>query len=108
MVLTVVITLRITRFLDFLHRPVLSKLDNTTFRKLYLFPSSGEWFENTYSVGSVRIMLDLSKGLNGVDVSHLTWGRKQIQFPKCFFLKFFKTPNGEQSPDTQYFWVKCM
>jgi hypothetical protein len=28
--------------LDFGHRPVFQKLENTTFRKLYLFSSSGE------------------------------------------------------------------
>jgi hypothetical protein len=33
---------RITGFLDFVHRPVFLKLENTTFRKLDLFPSSGE------------------------------------------------------------------
>jgi hypothetical protein len=40
-------------FLDFFHRPVLQK--NTTFRKLDLFPSSGEGGgEDTYSVGPLR------------------------------------------------------
>jgi hypothetical protein len=33
--------IRITGFLDFLHRPVFQRLENTTFRKLDLFPSSG-------------------------------------------------------------------
>jgi hypothetical protein len=33
---------RITRFSDFVHRPVFYKLENTTFQKLNLFPSSGE------------------------------------------------------------------
>jgi hypothetical protein len=36
------ITHRITGFLDFFHRPVFCKIENTTFRKLNLFPSSGE------------------------------------------------------------------
>jgi hypothetical protein len=44
---------RITSFSDFVHRPVFYKLENTTFRKLDLFPSSGEG-EETYSVGSLR------------------------------------------------------
>jgi hypothetical protein len=35
-------TFGITRFLDFVHRPVFQKLENTTFRNLDLFPSSGE------------------------------------------------------------------
>jgi hypothetical protein len=43
----------ITGFLEFVHRPVFYKLENTTFRKLDLFPSSGEGGD-TYSVGSLR------------------------------------------------------
>jgi hypothetical protein len=35
-------SLRITGFSDFVHRPVFQKLENTTFRKLDLFPSSGD------------------------------------------------------------------
>jgi hypothetical protein len=31
-----------TGVLDFVHRPIFWKLENTTFRKLDLFPSSGE------------------------------------------------------------------
>jgi hypothetical protein len=37
-----VFTLRINWFLDFIHRPAFQKLDNTTFRKLDLFPPSHE------------------------------------------------------------------
>jgi hypothetical protein len=33
---------RIIGFLDFVHRPVFYKLEDTTFQKLDLFPSSGE------------------------------------------------------------------
>jgi hypothetical protein len=33
---------RITGFLGFIHRPEFSILGNTTFRKMYLFLSSGE------------------------------------------------------------------
>jgi hypothetical protein len=36
------ITIRITGFLDYVHRPVLQKIGNITFRKLGLFPSSCE------------------------------------------------------------------
>jgi hypothetical protein len=44
---------RITGFLDFF--PTSSILENTTFRKLNLFPSSGEGGgEDTYSVGPLR------------------------------------------------------
>jgi hypothetical protein len=35
-------TLRIAAVLDFVYRPGFWKLENTTFRKLDLFPSSGE------------------------------------------------------------------
>jgi hypothetical protein len=42
--------LRITMFLDCVHHPV---IENTMFRKLDLFPSSGVR-GNAYSVGSLR------------------------------------------------------
>jgi hypothetical protein len=45
---------RITGFLDFFHRPIFYRVENTTFRKLDLFPSSGEGREDTYSVGPLR------------------------------------------------------
>jgi hypothetical protein len=48
-----VYNLRITGFLDFVHRQVFWKLENTTLRKLYLFPSSGE-VGDAYSVGSLK------------------------------------------------------
>jgi hypothetical protein len=38
-------TFRITEFLDFAHRSEFQILGNTTFRKLDLFASSGEWRE---------------------------------------------------------------
>jgi hypothetical protein len=44
---------RITEFLDFFHHPVFKRIENMTFRKLDLFPSSGEG-EDIYSVGSLR------------------------------------------------------
>jgi hypothetical protein len=48
-------TLEIIEISDFVHRPVFRRtLKNTTFRKLDLFPSSGEGVGDTYSVGSVR------------------------------------------------------
>jgi hypothetical protein len=39
-------------------------LENTTFRKLDLFPSSGGGGEDTYSVGPLRKSKSLSKGPN--------------------------------------------
>jgi hypothetical protein len=41
----------VTGLLDFAHLPEFEMLENTTFRKLDLFPSSGDK-EDTYSVGS--------------------------------------------------------
>jgi hypothetical protein len=40
-------------FLDFVHRPVFYKLENTVFWKLDLFPSSVQ-VGDTYSVGPLR------------------------------------------------------
>jgi hypothetical protein len=53
MFLHISILFKITRFLDFVHRPVLQKLGKK-FRKLDLLLSSGEGGEDTYSVGSLR------------------------------------------------------
>jgi hypothetical protein len=47
------ITFRITGFGDFVYLLVFQKLENATFRKLDLFPSSVEGGD-TYSVGSLR------------------------------------------------------
>jgi hypothetical protein len=47
--------LRITGFLHSISRPVFYKPENKTFRKLDLFPSSGDGgVEDSYSVGSLR------------------------------------------------------
>jgi hypothetical protein len=43
-----------TGFLDFAHRPEFYKQENTTFRKLDLFPSSGEGGGGTYSIRNLR------------------------------------------------------
>jgi hypothetical protein len=43
----------INGFLDYFRRPVFYKIENTTFRKLDLFPSSGEG-EDTYPVRLLR------------------------------------------------------
>jgi hypothetical protein len=64
------------------------------FRKLNLFPSSGE--------GGEWLRLALSKGPNRVDVSPLTWGRKQIQFLKrCVFQFLEHRQDNAQSLETQ-------
>jgi hypothetical protein len=71
------IPLRITGFLDFIHRQVFLNLENTRFRKLDLFPSSGEWRKTpTHQLGPLErdnlnhwtkyaiIITDMSKGDN--------------------------------------------
>jgi hypothetical protein len=45
---------RITGFSDFFYLPVFYRKENTTFRKLDLFPFTGEGGEDTYSVGPLR------------------------------------------------------
>jgi hypothetical protein len=44
---------RITGFLDFFHLPVFYKTENTTFRKLDLFPSAGEGGSTPNQLGPV-------------------------------------------------------
>jgi hypothetical protein len=80
------IYLRITRFLDFVHRPVFQKLENTTFRKLDLFPSSGEGAKTLTLLGPLS--------------DSLTWGRKHVQFPKRCVFQFLddRTTNKVQKP----------
>jgi hypothetical protein len=46
--------LRITGFLDSVHRPVFSKLENTTFRKPHLFPSSDDGGETPILFGPLQ------------------------------------------------------
>jgi hypothetical protein len=45
--------------------------------------------------------LALSKGLNRVGVSPLTWGQKQVQFPKLYILQFleYRTLDEVQKPN---------
>jgi hypothetical protein len=40
--------LGITQFLDFVHHPAFQKTQNSMFRKLDLFPWSGEWAGDIY------------------------------------------------------------
>jgi hypothetical protein len=75
MVLTMVYN---TELLGFWTYSIVWYLENTTFRKLDLFPSSDEGAgEDTYSVGPLR-----KNNWVGVFSPTFTWGRKQIQFPK--------------------------
>jgi hypothetical protein len=98
-------TPRITGFLDFVHRLVFYKLENTAFRKLDLFPSSCE--EDTYSAGSFRKnqsqsltvwRLALSKGPKWVCVfppSHED-GNKSC-FRSIMFCSFYSTGRWTKS-----------
>jgi hypothetical protein len=45
---------RITGFSDCAHCPEFQELENTTFRKLDLFPSSGEWGETPTLLGTLE------------------------------------------------------
>jgi hypothetical protein len=57
----IVFSLRITLFLNFVHRPIFDILENTTFRELDLFPSSGEGGETLILLGALeRIYLSQS------------------------------------------------
>jgi hypothetical protein len=51
---------RITGFLDFFHHPVFKRLENATFRKVDLFPSSGEGGKDTYWAGSLRKLTSIT------------------------------------------------
>jgi hypothetical protein len=94
------ITLRITGFSDFFHRPVFWKLENTTFRKLDLFPSSDDGGGKTPTqLGPLR--LALSKGPNWVGVfsSHLRTETDPVFETLCFLVS--RIPDDGKSPKTQ-------
>jgi hypothetical protein len=60
-----VLILRIIGFLDVFHLPVFWRIENTTFRKLNLFPTSGEGGRHLLSwVASKELTSRLSKGPN--------------------------------------------
>jgi hypothetical protein len=76
----------------------------TTFRKLCVFPSSGERWELT-SVERLRLII--SNGPNKAGAAkHFAWRWKQIQFPKLRVLLcecvvfFFLIPDDGRSPTT--------
>jgi hypothetical protein len=64
------IMLKIIGFLDFVHRP---ELENTTFRKLDLFPSPGEERESPTLLGP----------LERADLNHWTFSFSGIQQIRC-------------------------
>jgi hypothetical protein len=78
------ITHRVTRFLNFVHRLLLRKLDNTTFRELLLFPSSFQWL--------------ISKGPSRLRVFHPSpEDGNRSSFPKVVFSSFWNIGR----------WTKC-
>jgi hypothetical protein len=64
-----ILWVRITGILDFFHRPVFYKIENTTFRKLDLFPSSSEGGKRT-QLGSLE-RANLNKGQTWVGLEIL-------------------------------------
>jgi hypothetical protein len=85
-----VVTVRISRFLGFTHRPELETLENTMFRKLDLIPSSGE--------GKEKVKLALSEGHNRVVCLslHPEKDSDPISETSCFLL--FRIPDDGRSP----------
>jgi hypothetical protein len=78
---------------------ILKTQKNTTFRKLDLFPSSGEGVGNTYSVGAVRLLrLGVSNGPKRVGVSHPSpEGGNRYSFRNIMFLEY-GTMDKDQKP----------
>jgi hypothetical protein len=76
------------------HRPVFYKLENTTFRKLDLFPSSGEW-ETPTLLGHLEkaspVMEVSSKGPNRVRVSRSPEEGNRSSFRNAVFSSFENT-----------------
>jgi hypothetical protein len=116
------IILGITGFLHFFHCPVFYRIENTTFPKLDLFPSSSEVGEDTYAVGPLRKSkspitepvtesqwwrLALSEGPKWGVFSNFTWGRKQIQFPKrrVFYSLEYRTMEKVQKPSNSVLYT---
>jgi hypothetical protein len=90
------VILRIAWFLDFVHRPVVLTLENTTFRKVDLFPSSDEGGETPSHLSH---LLHLSKGPNCVGVFPLPSSKDGNKY--CFLVS--RIPNDGRSPKTQQF-----
>jgi hypothetical protein len=90
---------RIVGFLDFVHRPELEVLENTTFRTLDLLLSSGEGKETSILFGPLeRARLPLWS--NG----HTSWLQTQrfcVQFPA---LPDFLSISGSGTGSTQPLW----
>jgi hypothetical protein len=64
-----------------------------------MFPSSGEG-EDTYSFELISVIeISSLQWANYVGVFPLTWGRKQIQFPKSRVFSFLEYRTMEKSPN---------
>jgi hypothetical protein len=88
--------------------PLSGILENTTFRKLDLFPSSDEvGREDTYSVGPLRKWLRsaLSKGPSWVGVfsPNFTWGRKHPVSETSYSLEY-QTMEKVQNPSNSMYY----
>jgi hypothetical protein len=103
------ITLRFTGFLDFFHRPVFWKLENTTFRKLDLFPSSGVGGKTPTQLGPLD-RDSLNHWTTPVIFTQLIRclpspipedGKRSVSETSCFLVP--RIPDDGKSPKTQYF-----
>jgi hypothetical protein len=86
---------------------------NTTFLKLDQFPSSDEGRKIPTLLGPLEttnlkwLRLALSKGPKRVGVSFLTWGRKQVQFPKHSVYQYLesRTMDKVQKPSNSVLYT---
>jgi hypothetical protein len=93
---------RIVGLLDFLHRPVFYRIENTTFRKLDLFSSSDEGGRRHLHSWAQWLRLALSKEPNWVGVYshlHLRTETDPVSESSCFL--FSRIPDDGKSPKTQ-------
>jgi hypothetical protein len=95
--------LKFTGFLDFVHRPVFYILENTTFRELNLFPSSGEEREAHTTLG-VWGEANLNNWSTNTCPS-IIWRREEGHFPKCCSLLFLERREMDKVQNHSQFWV---
>jgi hypothetical protein len=91
----------ITGFLDFVHHPVLQlNPENTTFRKLDLFQSSGEGERHLLCWVPQKELTSIifSKGPNRVGASPLTWGLTHPVFETLCSLGFLEYRTMDKAP----------
>jgi hypothetical protein len=98
------LTIGITVFLDFVHCPKFEILENTTFRKLNLFPASDEG-RKTHTLLHPLESANLNNWNFLRDQKNkcfppLNWRRKHPVFETLCFL-LFRLPDDGRSPETQ-------